>query len=315
MSPARRACKTVRAGGGQAAAGALIVARYGDEGGTRMVRMGTVWDRTTEVLSGRGGALGRIAFLGIFVPSVVRDAFAAYAGPGAPAALALVGALVSLAVLVVLIWSQLALIALSTDPAITPAIAAHTASRRLGPALAIVGVLAIALLVLLTPPLAVLLGSGANVSPELMRMGIMPHIAPGTALFVSLYLLVLLILLLVVGARLWIVNAVVVNERLGLGAIRRSFALTRGSTWRIIGVLFLYAIVLFVATLAAQSVVGLVFRLVLGADAKATVLFLATVAASAVSAVLTTVAAAFAAQLYVAAIGRDDDRRVASAFE
>ncbi len=278
-----------------------------------MVRMGDVWDRTTEVLSGRGGALARIAFLGVFLPSVVRSAFAAYSGgPAAGHGAVLLGGLVSIVVLCVLIWAQLALIALSTDPATTPAMASSTAIGRLGPALAIVLMLGVAFALLLIPPFAVLIGSGANFSPALMQAGVMPTIAPGVALFFSLYMLAFVIVAVVVSARLSVANAVVVNERLGLGAIRRSFQLTRGLTWRIIGVLVLYVIVLFVATLAAQAVVGIVFRLLLGPDAIATVTFLAAVAAAAVTAAMTTVVAAFVAQLYVATrawpVGTSSDR-------
>ena len=71
-------------------------------------------------------------------------------------------------------------------------------------------------------------------------------------------------------------------------------------TWRIIGVLVLFCIVLLVATGAAQSVTGIVFRLVLGADSVATAAFLAGVAGSIVTTVFTALAAVFTAQLYVA---------------
>ncbi len=38
--------------------------------GRVMVKMGNVWDRSTEVLSGRGGMLAGIAIPTLFVPAV-----------------------------------------------------------------------------------------------------------------------------------------------------------------------------------------------------------------------------------------------------
>ncbi|MCQ4504282.1 hypothetical protein NON27_29320, partial [Vibrio parahaemolyticus] len=84
--------------------------------------------------------------------------------------------------------------------------------------------------------------------------------------------------LLFVGARLLPLYAVVLRERLGLGAIDRAWRLTRRHTWRLVGAVLLFMIVVMIASWAAQAVAGLVTALVLGGDAVATVRFVGTVA-------------------------------------
>lgn len=272
-----------------------------------MVRMGMVWDRAVEVLRGRTDILVWIAAVGIFLPAVVNNALAAYGQSqgraGVGAGFALLTGLVAIAVLLASIWGQLALLAVATHPQTTRSDAAHQATRRLGPALAVVIVLVLLFALLLVPPVIALVRAGVDVS----NPAAMASIPPGASGFIGIYVLVLIPLLFWVSARLILVNPVVLNERRGLGAIRRSFQLTRGLTWRIIGVMLLFAVVLLVATLAVQAVTALVFRLILGADSLALVGFLAAAAGAVVTTAMSVVAAAFTAQLYVATTG-DHDR-------
>ena len=111
--------------------------------------------------------------------------------------------------------------------------------------------------------------------------------------------------MLFVGARLLPLYAVVLEERLAVAAIARCWRLTRRHTWRLVGTVLLFVVVLMIATWAAQSVSGLIFRLILGGNAQATVALLAAAVAQAVSAALTLVAIVFSAQLYVALVARE----------
>lgn len=265
-----------------------------------MVRMGDVWDRTTQVLSGRGGALATIAALTIFLPSVVSAGFTAYAGK-ANAETSAIGGLIGIVVALIAIWGQLVLIALSSDPATTTDGANAIARGRLLPAIGVALAIGVVFGVLLVPILVAVAATG--LTPEMMQAGVMPTITPGIALFLALYGLAFLLFFLFFSARMALWTPVVVNERRGLGAIRRSFALTRGITFRVIGVVLLYLIVLLVAAGAARSVTGVVFGLILGHDAVATVTFLAAIAGSVVATALAVVAAVFTAQLYVATSG------------
>lgn len=93
------------------------------------------------------------------------------------------------------------------------------------------------------------------------------------------------------------------DERRVIGAIGRAAALSRDMTWRLIGVVLLYYVVLWVCVLATTAVAGLLFRLLLGGGAWAGLL--ATVASAAVGAAFDTIAQVFAARLYVAVAGAD----------
>ena len=273
-----------------------------------MVRMGNVWDRTMEVLSGRGAMLAGIAVLTLFVPAVISAGFTAYATPAPPAAPApainALGVLLTLAVSIVAVWGQLFVIAASSDAATGTAAARAQANGRLLPAILLALALAAILTVALLPAVVLLALAGFDFAA--LSQGATPAaIAPGMALLASGYAAIVLIVLLFAGARMLPLYAVVLHERLGLGAIARCWRLTRRHSWRLVGVLLLFLVVLMIATSAAQSVGGLIARIILGGDARATVAFVAAVIAQAVSTALTLVAIVFSAQLYVAFVARE----------
>ena len=271
-----------------------------------MVRMGNVWDRAVEVLRGRSSILGSIAVGAIFVPTLVSNAVSTFLTPtpGATvgASTGAIGAVLALAVLLVSVWGQLAMLAVSSDPATTRADAGRQATQRLLPALGIVLLLGVIFTLAFMPLVFILMRAGVNfTAPNAMQT-----VSAGTAGSASLYILVLMVLGLIVGARLLLLNAVIVNERRGIGAIMRSVRLTRGMTLRVIGLMLLFGLVLLVPMIAVQSVVGLIARLVLGGDAPGLVAFLASAAGAVVTTVFSVVAAAFTAQLYVAAVADKD---------
>lgn len=263
-----------------------------------MVSMGQVWDRTTDVLRGRTAIIAPIAALAIFLPSVVNAALTSY-GPGGSTATGLLTLAVALAVVVATMWGTLAIIAVATDPATTRADAQAQASKRVLPAIGIVVALGVILSLVFVPILVALMRGGV----DLTRPDTATNLSGGAATFVTLYTLVLMVAGLWLSARLVLLNPVILNERLGLRSIPRSIELTRGLTWRLLGVLILFAVVVLVPALAMQAVVGVAVRLVLGADGIPTATFLAGVAGAVVTTILSAVAAAFQAQLYVAVRG------------
>ncbi|MDQ2892214.1 MAG: hypothetical protein M3R64_03865 [Pseudomonadota bacterium] len=278
-----------------------------------MVTMGAVWDRTTEVLAGRAGMLAGIAVPTLFLPGIVRDAFVAYSTPGT-SGFAAIGGLLSLVVLVITIWGGLAVIALSSDPLTDRAAAIDVANHRFLPAIGVSVVMVVAVVATLIPLVALVGFSGVDFAAVAAgRQPSMSGMSPGALVGVTLFMLVWGIAVLFVGARLAIWQPVLVNERLGLRSIARAWQLTKGATWRIVGVLILYSIVLMVATLAAQAVVGIVFRLILGADNIATARFLGTIAGAAVSTIFVVLAIVFTAQLYMALAGAKGSREPAAA--
>jgi hypothetical protein len=265
------------------------------------VKMGDVWDRTTQVLSGRAGALASIGVVTLFLPLVVTLLAALALPPVAPST-----AFVTLALLVVVavlgVLGALAMLALASDPATTLADAWRQARQRLLPAIGVSAVLILVAVIALVPAMVVvwqakidmaaLAGTGATT------------IAAGTKTFLAIYYIAYAVLLFWAIARLAPLNAVVLHERLGLGAIRRSVALTRGHTWRLIGVVLLYAVVLTIVRLAVQSVIGVIFRLILGPQQIGAAMFIAGIAGAAVTTAFTVLAVTFTAQLYVALAAR-----------
>jgi len=137
--------------------------------------------------------------------------------------------------------------------------------------------------------LAIASGQAASLSPQ---------IASG----IALYGLVLLGLFLWLGARLILVNPVIVREKKMFAALRQSWRLTRGMTWRIIGVMLLFALVSWVSMLAANMVFGSIFTLVAGGPSDGISLagVLTSVVVAAVQTGFTVLVPVFSAKLYLA---------------
>jgi len=233
----------------------------------------------------------------LFLPTIVRDGYVVYATPGTTF-FAVIGALLSLIVTVITLWGQLAIIAASIDPANDRAAATRIATNRLLPVIGVSILLVIAVVLSLIPAIALFAAAGIDFS-ALAAGSTKPTITNGGAMAGALlYLFVWGVAVFFVSARLAIWQSVLVEERLGLRSISRAWALTKGLTWRIVGVILLFGIVLVVAAGAAQAVVGIIFRLILGANNIATSTFLASIAGSLVTVPLMVLAIVFTAQLY-----------------
>ena len=266
-----------------------------------MISIGNVWDRTTAVMSGRATILLSIAALLLFLPALVDALLDIPVNPGA--GLRIAGGIVSLVAAVLSIWGTLSLIAVASDPAVDRTRAMTNARQRILPALGIALLAGLVALVLAAPAILLVASSGFDI--ERARQGLeQTDLDAGKLGLAFLYLLFYLVVAIGIGARLVPLFAVVLNERLGLGAFRRSFALTRGSTWKLIGVLLLFAIVLMVVLLAASAIVGLIARLIVGGDNPGIVAFCVAVVAGAVTAGFSIVQSVFSAQFYVAASER-----------
>jgi len=271
----------------------------------RPVGISRVWDETTQVLAGRAGPIAGVAVLALFLPPVVQAAFPAFAGMATTrdnaVVIGLAYMLVSLAATVLALWGALAVLALASDPSVGPQQARSLAWRRLPPAIGVGLILGAALAVVLLPPVFALAAAGVNVAA--LSQGqtmVLPAITPGLALFVAVYGLAFAVAALWLGARLLPLQATVLNERLGLRALSRTFALTRGSTLRLVAVGLLFLLVALVVTRSVQMVVFTVARVMLGAEQMPIAAFLAGIAAAAAGAALTALAYVFVARLYAA---------------
>jgi hypothetical protein len=122
---------------------------------------------------------------------------------------------------------------------------------------------------------------------------------------------VLIVPLLYLFGRIVPVPAVMVAEdrRNPIDALRRTFALTRGHGWAIVGLVFLIGLVAAVTVGVADTMAGLIFILVAGQELGR---MLASVVASAMNAAFATLLVMVYAAIYRALAGRDS---VAATFE
>ncbi|WP_353203118.1 hypothetical protein [Sphingomonas sp.] len=263
--------------------------------------MSTVWDRTAEFLSDNLAALTPIVLLGIFVPLTLLGSLMPLIGSSGQAGDWALGGIVFVLALVTT-WGGIAITALAFDPAAGRASAVATANHRIAPVLGI-GLVTTLAVVLLAAPIAVALGlSGVDMAA--MAAGKPPAGAGnGWALrFATIYTIVFAVFLLWAYARLvLLITPIMVMERRGLGVYARAFVLTRGITWKVIGVLLLYAIVSWVASAAAKTVFGSVFGLLIGGTGPITLASVLTqIAVAATSTLFSVLSVAFVAKLYLA---------------
>ncbi len=262
-----------------------------------MVKIDFVWDRTVEFLREHLGKVLPIALTGLFVPTAILNVLTpvwGVTGQGGRFGLFMITMLLVLAML----WGWLAI----TLAAIRPderAGAAIAAVRRLGPLVGVYLILAL-LFSLLVIPVGIL-SIFAGIDPAAIQAGGQMPRPSGASWSLSLYVVLFLVVTLAALARLMPLAGAVAAERRGVRAISWPWRLTRGMTWRLIAVTILYYVVSSVAGLAAKTVFGTIFGLFGSNDGAVTVpSVLTAIVGAAVSATFTTLAAVFAAKLYVA---------------
>ena len=263
-----------------------------------MVKMGTVWDRTAEFLSDNIAAILPIALLAFFVPASIEGNFQA-AMDGASAELVLTLRLLQLVFGLLSLWGTLTITAMALGMADSDS-AGRLAGKRL-PAALIVSILClVAGIVLVLPIPAVLSAGGVDMMAIAERRDF--EIGPGLAGFVALYGIALFAFFLWAMARLIVITPVIVREGRWLSALTQSWKLTRGVTWRVIGVILLFALVSWVSILAANMVFGSIFALIAGGDSGGISLagVLTSIVVAAVQTGFTVIIPAFTAKLYLA---------------
>ena len=270
-----------------------------------MIRMGTVWDQTVEVLQGRSRILAGIALPFFFLPSVANGAVSAWSGGAGGGGAGAIGAVVGLAVFALTLFGMLAITAIASDPAADARAARGIAGARMGKAIVVLLVVGVvgAVVALIVGGLFYAAGVRVDASGE----PDMSAVTPGWAGVLTIVTLALLVAALWLTARLAALFPVVVNEARGVAAFGRSFALTRGSAGRLIGVLILFMIVVAVALGAASGVTAVVARLILGGDAQAGVAFVASIAGAVVSSIAAVVQTVFYARFYALALAAKGD--------
>lgn len=263
-----------------------------------MVKMGTVWDRTAEFLSENIGLVLPVALLAYFVPASIAGNFAAAMIDATPT-LTMVLWVLQLAFSILSLWGTLTLTAMALD------LGGQRSAWRIGlralvPAILVSLALLLGSVVLALPVLGILIAGGVDLT--VMAAGEIPAVDPSTSAKASLYVLVLFVLFLWLGARLIAMTPVIVRENRWLGAIGRSWRLTRGAALRIVGVILLYALVSWVAQLAAKTVFGTLFALLVSGESQGVTLagVLTSIVTAGVQTAFMVILPVFEAKLYLA---------------
>lgn len=270
----------------------------------RRVKISDVWDDTVDVLRGRAGILAGIAILFVLLPAVLGNAVTPFL-PGMTGGRG-IAALIGIVVTVLLLVGWLAITAVASDPAVDRARGIATGVRRLGPTLACIAAFVVAAMLAILPITYLIFASGATYNTATGRIRL-PDASAGAVATTGFLSIAIAIFMLWLTARLVPLFAVIVNERLGLRAFARSFGLTRGATLRLVAVLLLYIVVMAVLGMAATNVVGVVARLLLGADANAAVAFVVATVGSVLTTVAATVQVVFSTRYYLSASASGDD--------
>jgi hypothetical protein len=263
-----------------------------------MAKMGTVWDRTAEFLSDNLPAVLPVALLAFFVPASISGSFQGVRHSAEPG-LVVTLTLLQFAFAILSVWGSLTITAMALDMGDARA-AGRIGRNRMLAGLVVSVALFVAALVLLAPiPLALQLNGYDMMA---IARGEGASFTPGMSGGIALYLLFYLGLMLWLSARLFVFTPVIVREKRMFSSLRQSWKLTRGMTWRIVGVILLYCMVALVSMLAANLVFGSIFALVAGGGGDSISLagVLTSIAVAAVQTGFTVLMPAFTGKLYLA---------------
>jgi len=220
----------------------------------RTLSISTVWDRTTDFLSGhwRPAALISIATISVneVLGGIVQPMMQGEGELGirlAAFVITIIGAL----------WAfvgHLAVTSLALDPTRTPAQAAAIGMARLPAMVGATLMLTPVVLILAAPLVVAILFQQIDLVAQ-------PWILPRWSRY---YMVLLAVLILAGWARLILMTPLFAEGAGSLGAIRRSIGSTRGHFWKLFAIVILYVIVSLVIAIAIMIVSGGLLPLLVG---------------------------------------------------
>ena len=209
------------------------------------------WDETREIFRRDGGLLVSVALALIVLPAIVVG-IVAPPEPGVQASgfaqiLRLIAALIA-------IVGQLALIRLALGPSTTVGDAIGHGARRFLPALGAIIILVIIMAVIIIPTMAVL-ALLLGIDPSQMGAARSPQM--------GLLILIMCLIALAISVRFTLLSPIASAEAVGPFAIvKRSWDLTKGHYWRMLGLVVLLLIAALALLLIGGLIGGLLARLV-----------------------------------------------------
>jgi hypothetical protein len=220
-----------------------------------MVDMGNVWDRTTRFIADNSRAILSIAVPGLLLPLAASRVVSGAMQDCGNAINPLAGGILSVVLMVPVLWSVLALTALAVSSGGVVE-ARRAALSSLGRAIAAIALIVAALIVVLLPLMLARSGNGPSFMVNTCAASAASAAQGNAPVWVPVYGVVWLIVAVFIAARLTMLYPVVVAEGGVIGALRRTWRLSRGIVWKLIGVTILFQLVKAVAELATMLVFG-----------------------------------------------------------
>lgn len=249
----------------------------------------TAWNETAAFVAREAQLVLPIGFLLMALPGALLQLVMPVPAPGQLPQAGLWMAAVPVAILVSLVGT-LAVTLLALRPGTSVGEALQHGLRRLLPVF-------LALLL-------VSFGAAIATLPILLLFGLVA-MAAGTPAIAALAFFALLPLALILWARLSLVTPVAAAEPIGpIAILQRSWALTRGHFWTLLGFLALMVLVMLVISIAVSAIGGILIFLVAGPPEPASLAFyLMLIVSALVQAVLSTVFAVMVARVYAQLAG------------
>lgn len=251
--------------------------------------IGQAWEETSAFLSKEARLVAPVALATFALPTVLAD----WAYPGGTAGSG-AGWLLVLVLLVVLV-GQMTVVLLVNGWRESIGEAMGKAARRLP--------ILVAALIIAFVPVAII--ATLAIGGTLVSAGIDNPAAVTPAALAKLpgflwAVLILTILFVILGVRLFVASAVAVSEGVGpIALIKRSFHLTAGNFWRLLALVLLLGLVALILDSVVTMVVGSVATLAMG-EPKAfnTSALIVALASGLIGALVSTVSAAMAGRVY-----------------
>ncbi|TVV75041.1 hypothetical protein [Sphingomonas solaris] len=222
------------------------------------ISISAAWEEANALARREAGLLAPVALALIVLPTVLMDQLRPVATAGAAATGVDPGVLANPVSLLATLFASLVISLLALGRGISVGEAFRAAARRLAVAVGASVLLGLGFAMLALPAMPLLVGGEAAVQ----------KLNPALALLLLLYCIAVMIALLFMLVRLLLLNTVAAAEPLGvIATVRRSWALTQGMFWRLLGVIaafFAASVVASVAVVAAGGTVLLGLGRLLG---------------------------------------------------